>query len=121
MSAAPLPASGPRGWPRSVRYAVSAVAVLTALIASAVIGVRVFAPAETVVPATAPYPDRPTITPTRYGELAVAPLVVDGRLRVFAEARRVWADTPLTESSDSTPYWSYRRWPAEVAGVVEVD
>jgi outer membrane protein assembly factor BamB len=100
---------------------VSVFAVLAALTASAVIGVRVFAPAETVVPATAPYPDRPAITATRYGELAAAPLIVDGRLRIFAEARRVWADTPITERSESTPYWSYRRWPAKVAGVVEVD
>src|SRR2546430_7671672 len=121
MSSEPPPTSRPRGWPRWVRYAVSVVAVLTALIASAVIGYRVFAPAETVVPATGPYPDRPTLSATRYGDLASAPLIVDGRLRIFAEARRVWADTPITARSESTPYWSYRRWPATVAGVVAVD
>src|SRR2546423_404471 len=82
MSTEPLPTGRPPGWPRWGRDAGSAVAVLPALIASGVIGYGVFAPAETVVPAPEPYPDRPAITPARYGELGAAPLIVDGRLRV---------------------------------------
>jgi outer membrane protein assembly factor BamB len=111
----------PARWPRWVRVAVTTLAVLTMLGASAVVGYRVLAPAETAVPATQDYPERPAATPTRYGELTSAPLIVDGRLRVFADARRVWADATLTGRTEMTPFWSYRRWPAEVAGVVAVE
>jgi len=44
--------------------------------------------------------------------------VVEERLRVYAEKWRVWADAPVGERYESTPYWAYRRWPAEVVGVV---
>lgn len=113
--------SRPAHWPRWVRYIVIAVAVVTVLAATAVVGYRVLAPAETSVPATGRYPDRPTPESKRYGELTSAPLIVDGRLRVFADARRVWADAPITSRTEVTPYWTYRRWPAEVVGVVAVE
>jgi outer membrane protein assembly factor BamB len=111
----------PARWPRWARFAVTALAVLTVLAATAVVGYRVLAPAETAVSASQPYPDRPAAMPTRYGELTSAPLIVDGRLRVFADARRVWADAYVTGRTEMTPFWSYRRWPAEVAGVVAVE
>jgi outer membrane protein assembly factor BamB len=108
----------PSRWPRGVRYAVTTLAVLTVLGATAVVGYRVLAPAETAVTADGPYPERAAVSTGRYGELTSAPLVVDGRLRIFADARRVWSDAPITAKTERTPYWSYRRWPAEVAGVV---
>jgi outer membrane protein assembly factor BamB len=100
---------------------VIALAVVCVLGATAVVGYRVLRPADTAVEASGPYPDRPAAEPIRYGELTSAPLIVDGRLRVYADARRVWADTSLTSRTERTPFWSIRRWPAEVAGVVAVE
>jgi outer membrane protein assembly factor BamB len=111
----------PGQWPRWARFAVTALAVIAVLGATAVVGYRVLAPAETSVGAQGEYPDRPAAEPVRYGELTSAPLIVDGRLRVYADARRVWADAALTSRTEMTPFWSYRRWPAEVAGVVAVE
>jgi outer membrane protein assembly factor BamB len=111
----------PAHWPRWARFAVTALAVIAVLGAAAVVGYRVLAPAETAVEAQGSYPDRPAAEPVRYGDLTSAPLIVDGRLRVYADARRVWADNDLTSPTEMTPFWSYRRWPAEVAGVVAVE
>lgn len=111
----------PATWPRWARFSVIALAVICVLGATAVVGYRVLRPADTAVEASAPYPDRPAAEPVRYGELTSAPLIVDGRLRVYADARRVWADTALTSRTERTPFWSIRRWPAEVAGVVAVE
>jgi hypothetical protein len=52
------------------------------------------------------------------GRFATAPLVVEGRLRVYATIRQVWADEPVDDRQRNTPYWSYRRWPAQLTGVV---
>lgn len=111
----------PATWPRWARFSVIALAVVCVLGATAVVGYRVLRPADSAVEARGPYPDRPVAEPVRYGELTSAPLIVDGRLRVFADARRVWADTSLTSRTEATPFWSIRRWPAEVAGVVAVE
>jgi outer membrane protein assembly factor BamB len=111
----------PATWPRWARFSVIALAVVCVLGATAVVGYRVLRPADSVVEAKAPYPDRPVAEPVRYGELTSAPLIVDGRLRVYAEAGRVWADTSLTSRTEATPFWSIRRWPAEVTGVVAVE
>ena len=111
----------PATWPRWARFSVIALAVVCVLGATAVVGYRVLRPADSAVEARGPYPDRPAAEPVRYGELTSAPLIVDGRLRVFADARRVWADTSLTSRTEATPFWSIRRWPAEVAGVVAVE
>jgi hypothetical protein len=100
---------------------VTALAVVAVLGATAVVGYRVLAPAETAVEAHGAYPERPAAAPVRYGQLTSAPLIVDGRLRVYADARRVWADATLTSRTETTPFWAYRRWPAEVAGVVAVE
>ncbi|GAA1025920.1 hypothetical protein GCM10009557_01710 [Virgisporangium ochraceum] len=111
----------PATWPRWARFSVIALAVVCVLGATAVVGYRVLRPADTAVEASGSYPDRPTAEPVRYGELTSAPLIVDGRLRVYADARRVWADTSLTSRTEMTPFWSIRRWPAEVVGVVAVE
>ncbi|WP_309246285.1 hypothetical protein [Verrucosispora sioxanthis] len=52
------------------------------------------------------------------GRLPVAPLIVDGRLRVYAAPRQVYADQPVDSRSRRTPYWSFRRWPASLDAVV---
>jgi outer membrane protein assembly factor BamB len=55
-----------------------------------------------------------------YGTLLAAPIVVDGRLRVYAGKREVYADLPVDVKSSVSRYWSYRRWPGQVQGVVAV-
>jgi outer membrane protein assembly factor BamB len=52
------------------------------------------------------------------GSLPAAPLIVDGRLRIYAATRQVRADGPVDARTQRTPYWSYRRWPQELLGVV---
>src|SRR5690349_10862035 len=111
----------PATWPRWARFSVIALAVVCVLGATAVVGYRVLRPADSAVEAHGPYPDRPAAEPVRYGELTSAPLIVDGRLRVYADARRVWADADVTSRTERTPFWSIRRWPAEVTGVVAVE
>ena len=104
---------------RAVRIAAVVAASLVALAALTVIGYRVFAPAETLTAPTVPYPAVQVITDERpFSELRAAPLVVEDRLRVYAEKWRVWSDAPVGERYESTPYWAFRRWPAQVVGVV---
>ncbi|RIV32634.1 outer membrane protein assembly factor BamB family protein [Micromonospora radicis] len=100
---------------RRIMAAVSA-AVLVAV--TAVVAYRVLAPAEVSTTARADYPVAVSREAGVVGRLPVAPLVVDGRLRVYAAARQVYADAPVDGRHRSTPYWSYRRWPAQVSGVV---
>ena len=54
------------------------------------------------------------------GTLAAAPLIVDGRLRVYAATRQIRADAPVDARTQRSPFWSYRRWPAQLIGVVAV-
>jgi len=97
-------------------------AVVAALLATVgVIGYRVLAPAETLNVADTPYPAGDVAVRARIGELVSAPLIVDERLRVFAEKRRVWADSTATAHNQTTPYWAYRRWPAQVVAVVAIE
>ena len=102
------------------RWFLAAGLGLVALLAgSGVVVYRVLAPHETLTAPTVPYPDVAVITDERpFSELRAAPLVVEGRLRVYAEKWRVWADAPVGERYESTPYWAFRRWPAQVVGVV---
>jgi outer membrane protein assembly factor BamB len=89
------------------------------LIAAAAIIHRVIAPAELLTPARNAYPAEATQAEARViGTLIPAPLIVDGRLRVYAAARQVRADLPIDARTPRTPYWSYRRWPAQLSGVV---
>ncbi|GIF65082.1 hypothetical protein Ais01nite_31170 [Asanoa ishikariensis] len=98
------------------------VAVLAGLVLVAGAGLvvyRVFAPGEVLAEPTTGYPAAPTSRPPAVlGTLPGAPLIVDGRLRVVADKRQVRADGPVDSRYLNTPYWSFRRWPAELVGVV---
>lgn len=94
--------------------------VLGVLVIAGVIVYRVFQPAEVVTTARKAYPT-PDIAPTGViGTLSAAPLIVDGRLRVYAATRQVRAEEPVHAGTRSTPYWSYRRWPAQLTGLLGV-
>ncbi len=96
------------------------VAAVVALLLVVVVAVRAFAPRNSVQLAGSPYPGVPVVRPVLYGPLLRTPLLVDGRLRVYAAQREVWADQPATAKSSLTPYWSLRRWPAQLIGVAAV-
>ncbi|MER7459723.1 PQQ-binding-like beta-propeller repeat protein [Micromonospora sp. NPDC126480] len=106
------------GFPKGRRRLMLAAAVLLVAVAVAATVYRVLAPAEVSTPATDGYPTAPAPAPGVVARLPVAPLVVDGRLRVYAAQRQVYADRPVDHRHRTTPYWSYRRWPAELDGVV---
>ncbi|HEX6968754.1 MAG TPA: PQQ-binding-like beta-propeller repeat protein [Micromonosporaceae bacterium] len=98
--------------------AVGFAAVAVGFAVTAVVH-RVIAPAELLTPADHPYPTGPTrAKPGIVGTLIPAPLIVDGRLRVYASRHQVRADHPVDARTPRTPYWSYRRWPAQLSGVV---
>jgi hypothetical protein len=100
------------------RVGAVAVAVTGVMAVGGVIAYRVLAPAETVTVATTAYPAAPAARPGVIGSLPAAPLIVDGRLRIYAATRQVRADGPVDARTQRTPYWSYRRWPQELLGVV---
>ena len=95
----------------------SALALVVAA-AAVVIGWRVLAPAEVLDPATTPYPVAAAHGPGVTGRTNMAPLIVDDRIRVYAGKRQVRADGPVDAKGVNTAYWSLRRWPAQVTGVV---
>ncbi|MEG3636167.1 outer membrane protein assembly factor BamB family protein [Micromonospora palythoicola] len=106
------------GWAAGRRRIVAAVAAVGVAAAAGVIAYRVLAPAEVSTPAGDDYPARSMPDPGVTGRLPVAPLIVDGRLRVYAAPRQVYADQPVDSRSRRTPYWSFRRWPASLDAVV---
>ncbi|MFC0503837.1 PQQ-binding-like beta-propeller repeat protein [Micromonospora costi] len=106
------------GFRNGRRRVVLAVAVLLVTAAVAATVYRVLAPAEVSTVARGGYPAAAQPSPGVIGRLPVAPLIVDGRLRVYAAHRQVYADRPVDGRYRSTPFWSYRRWPAELVGVV---
>ncbi|PWR05257.1 pyrrolo-quinoline quinone [Micromonospora acroterricola] len=106
------------GFPKGRRRLVVVVAALLATAAVAAIVHRVLAPAEVSTVARGAYPAAAQPAPGVVGRLPVAPLIVDARLRVYAAHRQVYADRPVDGRHRTTPYWSYRRWPAELVGVV---
>jgi outer membrane protein assembly factor BamB len=102
------------------RWAI--VAATAGLAVLAAVGLyRVFAPDEVLTGATGELP-APPAAPDRgsgvVGTLPWAPLFVDDRLRVYATDRQVHADGPIDFRVQTTPYWSLRRWPTRVVGVV---
>lgn len=107
---------------RPGRVALVALGVVVALAVTALVGYRVFRPGELVDPAKSPYPAAaaPVAQPKVYGTLLASPLVVDGRLRVYAAKRQVYADLPVNIKSSMSHYWTYRRWPGQLVGVVAV-
>ncbi|MDG9673372.1 PQQ-binding-like beta-propeller repeat protein [Micromonospora sp. DH14] len=106
------------GFPRGRRRFVTAVAALLAVAVVAVVVHRVLAPAEVSTVARGDYPAAARPAPGVIGRLPFAPLIVDERLRVYAAHRQVYADRPVDGRHRTSPYWSYRRWPAELTGVV---
>jgi outer membrane protein assembly factor BamB len=104
------------------RWLAIGLGVVALLAGSGIIAYRVFAPHEMLTQPTVPYPEVQVITDDRpFSELRAAPLVVEGRLRVYAEKWRVWSDAPVGVRYESTPYWAFRRWPAQVVGVVTAE
>jgi outer membrane protein assembly factor BamB len=92
--------------------------VLTA--AAVLIVWRVLGPAEVLAPAKEPLPVSTAEAPSVTGQTDVAPLIVDGQVRVFAAERQVWADAPVSAKTTYTARWSFRRWPQQLSGVVAV-
>jgi outer membrane protein assembly factor BamB len=103
-----------------VRVWLRSVGVLVAAIVAGLILWRVLAPAEVLSPSASPSSGIPVLSPGVTGRAGVAPLIVDGRLRVYAAKRQVRADMPVSASSVLTPNWSYRRWPEQLSGVVAI-
>jgi outer membrane protein assembly factor BamB len=101
-----------------VRRIVAVVVAVVCAVAAGLIAWRVLAPAEVSHTATAPWPAVPDRAPGVTGRTAQAPLVVDGRIRVFAAKRQVRADAPVDAKTAYTARWSYRRWPQQLNGVV---
>jgi outer membrane protein assembly factor BamB len=104
-----------------LRWAVAGICALVLLAGVGVVAWRVLRPAATLDRAGGPVPVPVAAAARWYGALPSAPLILDGRLRVYAEKRRVWSDTPVTDRHPASPYWAYRRWPAQVVGVVAID
>ncbi|WFE26312.1 PQQ-binding-like beta-propeller repeat protein [Solwaraspora sp. WMMD791] len=93
------------------------LAGLVVIGAATVVAWRVLAPAEVVTP-SGYQPSPPTAEPGPVARLSAAPLLVDGRFRVYATTRQVRADGPIDMRTQVTPAWSFRRWPEQVTGVV---
>ncbi|MFC3380612.1 outer membrane protein assembly factor BamB family protein [Couchioplanes azureus] len=102
------------------RNLLRALAAVVVLAAAALIGWRVLGPAEVLEAATEPYPVAAVRPPGVTGKTTQAPLIVDGRIRVYAGKRLVKADGPVDSRTMLTPRWSFRRWPAQVSGVVAI-
>ncbi|WFE22259.1 PQQ-binding-like beta-propeller repeat protein [Solwaraspora sp. WMMD937] len=112
---------GRRPWWRSrPRWQLITAGVLAGVVVVAAVTVvawRVLAPTEVVTPAGY-QPSPPTAEPGPVAELSAAPLLVDGRFRVYATTRQVRADGPIDMRTQVTPAWSFRRWPEQLTGVV---
>ncbi|MGK5679558.1 PQQ-binding-like beta-propeller repeat protein [Actinoplanes sp. URMC 104] len=102
------------------RVLLRSLVALVLAAAAGLIGWRVLAPAEVLSPAATAYPAPPARSPQVTGRTNMAPLIVDGRIRVYAGKRQVRADGPVDAKSVNTARWSLRRWPAQVSGVVAV-
>ena len=101
------------------RTLLRALAALVLLAVTGLIGWRVLAPAEVPASATTPYPPAPTHAPGVTGRTNVAPLIVAGRVRVFAAKHQVRADdAPVDAAALHTARWSFRRWPEQLSAVV---
>jgi outer membrane protein assembly factor BamB len=106
---------------RGRRVTLALACALLALAGTAFTARRVFGAAEVVTDAAKPYPaTAATATPGVIGTFAAAPLIVDGRLRVYATTRQVRADLPVDARTQRSPFWSFRRWPEQLVGVVAV-
>lgn len=102
------------------RWAALAAATAIMLGATGVVTWRVLQPAEVSTPATTSLPEVTHPPPGSLGVLVSAPLIIDDRIRVYAKKREVWADGPASYHYERSAYWAYRRWPAQVTGVLAV-
>jgi outer membrane protein assembly factor BamB len=100
------------------RVLVRSLPALILVAAAVLITWRVLGPAEVLAPATDAYPPAVRRGPGVVGELTGAPLIVDGRIRVYAAKRQIKADAPVDGKVEYTPRWSLRRWPQQVSAVV---
>jgi outer membrane protein assembly factor BamB len=109
-----------RGLPDSpwARRALLSALVLVLLVASGIIVWRVLRPTEVVTEAVSAYPQADAASPGPVGALISAPLIVDGRIRVYADKRQIRADDEPAYKYEKSPFWSYRRWPEQLIGVV---
>lgn len=103
---------------RSRWATVAALGTALLVGATGLVAWRVLSPAEVSTPATKPLPEVVLPAPGAVGILVSAPLVIDNRFRVYAKKREVWADGPPSYHYERSAYWSYRRWPAQVTGVL---
>jgi len=92
--------------------------VLVLLVVSAIIVWRVLRPTEVVTEAVSTYPQADAASPGPVGALISAPLIVDGRIRVYADNRQIRADDEPAYKYEKSPFWSYRRWPEQLIGAV---
>jgi outer membrane protein assembly factor BamB len=101
-----------------LRVSLRSLSALVMVAAAVLVGWRVLAPAEVLATVAPPYPavrpDWPHVT----GRTGVAPLIVDGKIRVYASKRQVRADAPIDAETVHTAIWSFRRWPEQLSGVV---
>jgi len=90
------------GFPTGRRLFVLAAAVVVLVVVTAATVYRVLAPAEVSTPAAGTYPTAPAWDPAPgvIARLPAAPLVVDGRIRVYAAQRQVYADLPVTPTPE---------------------
>jgi outer membrane protein assembly factor BamB len=108
-----------RRLPQWTKYALWSAIGAVALASSGVIVWRVLGPAEVVTKAVTPYPSQAaTPEPGPLSSLVSSPLIVDDRLRVYAAQRQVQADDQPDARYEKSPFWSFRRWPEQVIGVV---
>jgi hypothetical protein len=96
------------------------VAAVAVLVAAALIGWRVLAPAEVLEPSTGVSPVAAPVPPGVTGKITMAPLIVAGSIRVYAGQRLVKADGPVAAKTIYTARWSFRRWPERLTGIVAV-
>ncbi|HWS37408.1 MAG TPA: PQQ-binding-like beta-propeller repeat protein [Actinoplanes sp.] len=100
------------------RVLLRILAAALLLVVSGLIGWRVLAPTELSATATEPYPSATAAARGVTSRLNVAPLIVDGRVRVYAAKNQVRADGPVTAEQVYTALWSFRRWPEQLNAVV---
>jgi outer membrane protein assembly factor BamB len=103
-----------------IRVLLRCLLAVAVIAVAALMGWRVLAPAEVLATAKTPYPEIPRDAPGVTGQLSLAPLIVDRRMRVYAAERQIRADSPVDGKTVYTPRWSLRRWPQQLSGVVAV-
>jgi len=101
-----------------IRLLLRSLLALALVAASAVIAQRVLKPGDLLASGSADYPRLVAEKPGITGKIAAAPLMVGGRMRIFAAKRQVRADGPISIKAILTPKWSLRRWPQQLNGVV---